>query len=92
MVEDESFFFSFFKKNVGNFSSFAFATNILVLFLVSSLFFKREFEGAGGKIAQWDPKKQTFSSTPVGTGRNGSCKEGRGGHEKCFVGDEREKK
>ena len=86
-------FFSFFKKNVGNFSSFAFATNILVLFLVSSLFFRENLEGQEGKLHSGIQKKkrETFPSTPVGTGKNGSCKEGRGTMKSVLWGT-REKK
>ena len=87
-------FFSFFKKNVGNFSSFAFATNILVLFLVSSLFFRENLEGQEGKLHSGIQKKKerNISFNSSGDGEKWQLQGGQGDHEKCFVGDEREKK
>jgi len=48
-------------------------------------------KGQEGKLHSGIQKKQTFSSTPVGTGRNGICKEDRGAMKSVLWGT-REKK
>ena len=87
-------FFSFFKKNVGNFSSFAFATNILVLFLVSSLFFRENLEGQEGKLHSGIQKKKRekhFLQLQWGRGKMAAARRA-GGPWKVFCGGQERKK
>ena len=93
-MEDESFFFPFLKKNVGNFSSFAFATNILVLFLVSSLFFRENLEGQEGKLHSGIQKKKRekhFLQLQWGRGKMAAARRA-GGPWKVFCGGRERKK